>query len=141
MSTQVLQSRVSQMSRPQIGIDRLPARRVSNEPREAMICKSCHKRKIKCNRTRPTCEPCHVFNCPCIYVPKKRGPKTDVLEALLKRVDGLEKRLHSEGKSESAIEDEPAGQEGVLDPNIQRRLRNPARISRFRRTKPAPQSS
>jgi len=33
-------------------------------------------------------------------VPKKRGPKTDVLEALLKRVDGLEKRLVSEGKSE-----------------------------------------
>ena len=38
-----------------------------------------------------------------------------MLEALLKRVDGLEKRLHSEGKSESAIEDEPAGQEGVLE--------------------------
>lgn len=34
-------------------------------------------------------------------VPKKRGPKTDVLEALLKRVDGLEKRLHSEGKSDA----------------------------------------
>jgi hypothetical protein len=33
-------------------------------------------------------------------VPKKRGPKTDVLEALLKRVDGLEKRLHTEGKSD-----------------------------------------
>lgn len=26
-------------------------------------------------------------------VPKKRGPKTDVLEALLKRVDGLEAKL------------------------------------------------
>lgn len=34
-------------------------------------------------------------------VPKKRGPKTDVLEALLKRVDGLEKRLHNEAKSET----------------------------------------
>lgn len=31
-------------------------------------------------------------------MPKKRGPKTDVLEALLKRVDGLEKRLHTEKK-------------------------------------------
>ncbi|KAF2467100.1 uncharacterized protein BDR25DRAFT_73218 [Lindgomyces ingoldianus] len=91
------------MSRPQIGIDRLPTRRVTNEPRESMNCKSCRKRKIKCNRTRPTCEACQVFACPCIYdaVPKKRGPKTDVLEALLKRVDGLEKRLHSEGKSDS----------------------------------------
>jgi hypothetical protein len=36
------------MSRPQIGIDRLPARRVSNEPREAMNCKSCRKRKVCC---------------------------------------------------------------------------------------------
>jgi hypothetical protein len=32
-------------------------------------------------------------------VPKKRGPKTDVLEALLKRVDGLEKRLQDENKN------------------------------------------
>jgi hypothetical protein len=31
-------------------------------------------------------------------VPKKRGPKTDVLEALLKRVDGLEKRLKPEDR-------------------------------------------
>jgi hypothetical protein len=46
-------------------------------------------------------------------VPKKRGPKTDVLEALLKRVDGLEARLkdkkadaEAEG-SESAVVDAP----------------------------------
>ncbi|TAQ90951.1 hypothetical protein B7494_g689 [Chlorociboria aeruginascens] len=44
-------------------------------------------------------------------VPKKRGPKTDVLEALLKRVDGLEKRLKDENKShsptaEGAVEEE-----------------------------------
>lgn len=31
--------------------------------------------------------------CPIDAVPKKRGPKTDVLEALLKRVDGLEAKL------------------------------------------------
>lgn len=29
-------------------------------------------------------------------IPKKRGPKTDMLEALLKRVDGLERRLQDE---------------------------------------------
>ncbi|KLU92081.1 hypothetical protein MAPG_11028 [Magnaporthiopsis poae ATCC 64411] len=83
------------MSRPQVSIERLPTRRMSNEPRESMNCKSCRKRKIKCNRLRPSCEACQVFQCPCIYdaVPKKRGPKTDVLEALLKRVDGLEQRL------------------------------------------------
>lgn len=36
------------------------------------------------------------FVCSCVFadaVPKKRGPKTDVLEALLKRVDGLEAKL------------------------------------------------
>ena len=34
------------MSRPQIGIDRLPVKRSSNEPKEAMNCKSCRKRKV-----------------------------------------------------------------------------------------------
>ncbi|KAK0626300.1 fungal-specific transcription factor domain-containing protein [Immersiella caudata] len=88
-----------------VAIERLPARRISNnEPRESMNCKSYRCRtgsrgliqlQIKCNRLRPACEACQVFQCPCIYdaVPKKRGPKTDVLEALLKRVDGLEARL------------------------------------------------
>jgi len=50
-------------------------------------------------------------------VPKKRGPKTDVLEALLKRVDGLERRLKDEKKSDSpsngnapvADKDSPSG--------------------------------
>ncbi|KAL2071824.1 hypothetical protein VTL71DRAFT_13059 [Oculimacula yallundae] len=94
---------VSVSVRPQVGIERLPPRRMSNEPRESMNCKSCRKRKIKCNRLRPTCEACQVFQCPCVYdaVPKKRGPKTDVLEALLKRVDGLERRLKDEKKSSS----------------------------------------
>ena len=41
------------MSRPQIGIDRLPVRRASmNEPKEAMNCKSCRKRKVGCPTTR-----------------------------------------------------------------------------------------
>jgi hypothetical protein len=35
-------------------------------------------------------------------VPKKRGPKTDVLEALLKRIDGLEKQLQPEDELPSA---------------------------------------
>ncbi|KAM6482084.1 fungal-specific transcription factor domain-containing protein [Trichoderma sp. SZMC 28011] len=93
--------------RPQVGIERLPTRNVTTEPRESMNCKSCRKRKIKCNRLRPSCEACLVFQCPCIYdaVPKKRGPKTDVLEALLKRVDGLEAKLkekNAEGEQASA---------------------------------------
>ena len=74
------------LPRPQIGIERLQARRASNEPKEAMNCKSCRKRKvrmlfgnrtlvdtadseckIKCNRLKPTCEACQAFNCACIY--------------------------------------------------------------------------
>ncbi|KAK2624932.1 hypothetical protein QTJ16_005301 [Diplocarpon rosae] len=92
------------MSTVRVGIERLPPRRMSDEPRESMNCKSCRKRKIKCNRLRPTCEACQVFQCPCVYdaVPKKRGPKTDVLEALLKRVDGLEQRLKDEKKKSHA---------------------------------------
>lgn len=43
-------------------------------------------------------------------VPKKRGPKTDVLEALLKRVDGLERRLKDEKKSNSSHS--PNGENG-----------------------------
>jgi hypothetical protein len=35
-------------------------------------------------------------------VPKKRGPKTDVLEALLKRVDGLEQRLKEKKSADGA---------------------------------------
>ncbi|KAL4921134.1 type I 3-dehydroquinase-domain-containing protein [Aspergillus aurantiobrunneus] len=62
----VLAVAVAAMSRPAVSIDRLTPRRVTAEPRESMNCKSCRKRK------------------------------TDVLEALLKRVDGLEKRLQNE---------------------------------------------
>lgn len=34
------------MSRPQVSIDRLTPRRATAEPREAMNCKSCRKRKV-----------------------------------------------------------------------------------------------
>ncbi|RMZ05208.1 hypothetical protein D0860_06039 [Hortaea werneckii] len=108
------------MSRPQIGIDRLPVRRPSmNEPKEAMNCKSCRKRKAS-----PKCPSGHGLGlCSLTHsqdqmqqakaelrglsdaIPKKRGPKTDVLEALLKRVNGLEKRLKDEKNPESADTD------------------------------------
>ena len=32
--------------RPQVSIERLPTRRMSNKPRESMNCKSCRKRKV-----------------------------------------------------------------------------------------------
>jgi hypothetical protein len=99
------------ISRPQVGIERLPTRRLTNEPRESMNCKSCRKRKIKCNRLRPACEACQVFQCPCVYdaIPKKRGPKTDVLEALLKRVDGLEQKLKDSKKPGGNDDNDAAG--------------------------------
>ncbi|KAJ2903549.1 fungal specific transcription factor [Zalerion maritima] len=49
-------------------------------------------------------------------VPKKRGPKTDVLEALLKRVDGLEAKLKEknkcEGDSSPVVENAPSVTDG-----------------------------
>jgi hypothetical protein len=36
-------------------------------------------------------------------VPKKRGPKTDVLEALLKRVDGLEAKFKEKKKTSEKV--------------------------------------
>ncbi|KAJ5238609.1 hypothetical protein N7468_003228 [Penicillium chermesinum] len=111
------------MSRPQVSIDRLTPRRATIEPREAMNCKSCRKRKIKCNRLRPSCEACKVFQCACVYdaVPKKRGPKTDVLEALLKRVDGLEKRLQDENNPISPASPADTSDEQLPPPPLARR--------------------
>lgn len=60
-------------------------------------------------------------------VPKKRGPKTDVLEALLKRVDGLEAKLKeknaedgteptAESSEAQTIESEDAGSAEASEP-------------------------
>ena len=61
----------------------------------------------------PQSLPCPRLPSAADAVPKKRGPKTDVLEALLKRVDGLEARLkdkqtdpEAEG-SENAVANPP----------------------------------
>ncbi|EME44748.1 hypothetical protein DOTSEDRAFT_72262 [Dothistroma septosporum NZE10] len=101
-------NRAIAMYKPHIGIDRLQIRNPVHEPKEAMNCKSCRKRKIKCNRLKPSCEACQVFNSTCVYdaMPKKRGPKTDVLESLLKRVNGLEKQLKEGQKPNSASPEE-----------------------------------
>lgn len=75
------------MSRPQIGIDRLPVRRPSmNEPKEAMNCKSCRKRKAS-----PSC-------------PSRDGPglcslthpqdQVQQAEAKLRGLSGLQCGLH-----------------------------------------------
>jgi hypothetical protein len=41
------------MSRPQVSIDRLTPRRATVEPREAMNCKSCRKRKVRYSHLHP----------------------------------------------------------------------------------------
>ncbi|KAI5802050.1 fungal-specific transcription factor domain-containing protein [Pyronema domesticum] len=77
MSLQVPAGAAQQLQQPAgIPISKLPStRRYTSEARENMNCKS-------------------------YAVPKKRGPKTEVLEELLKRIDGLEKRLgESEGSN------------------------------------------
>ncbi|GAO48095.1 hypothetical protein SAICODRAFT_23857 [Saitoella complicata NRRL Y-17804] len=71
-----------------------------------MSCKSCRKRKIKCNRVLPSCANCIEFKMECVYdaVPKKRGPKTEIMEQLLKRFERVEQLMgggavHSGGES------------------------------------------
>lgn len=54
-------------------------------------------------------------------MPKKRGPKTDVLEALLKRVDGLEKRLQDENNPISPASPETPPNEQLPPPQPVRR--------------------
>ena len=52
-------------------------------------------------------------------VPKKRGPKTDVLEALVKRVDGLEKQLRHEQDDEQAVSPTEKDEESANSPDLQ----------------------
>lgn len=71
-------------------------------------------------------------------IPKKRGPKTDVLESLLKRVDGLERRLQDENKpdpeskeaatiknDDTNIETVPGGQSSMDNPALESTLFSP----------------
>ncbi|KAG8677103.1 hypothetical protein FPOAC1_003114 [Fusarium poae] len=84
---------------------------MSNEPRESMNCKSS---AIDCGHlvklARFSNVPVFMSSSPSKYanqdadaVPKKRGPKTDVLEALLKRVDGLEAKLREKGEDDASL--------------------------------------
>lgn len=50
-------------------------------------------------------------------VPKKRGPKTDVLEALLKRVDGLEQKLKEKKEDPSSDDASPTQEEDSSAPD------------------------
>lgn len=51
-------------------------------------------------------------------IPKKRGPKTDVLEALVKRVDGLEKQLRHE-QDEEQVASPVEKKEPITSPDLQ----------------------
>ena len=48
-------------------------------------------------------------------IPKKRGPKTDVLESLLKRVDGLEAQLREKNEQTSPTAAESTAQPPTKD--------------------------
>ncbi|RDL37756.1 Zn2 DNA-binding protein [Venustampulla echinocandica] len=76
-------------------------------------------------------------------VPKKRGPKTDVLEALLKRVDGLERKLKDETKSSANDRTpRPDKQNPTQDPKVQLDTNNaraePAVFSPITVSEPSP---
>ncbi|PHH55559.1 hypothetical protein CFIMG_001373RA [Ceratocystis fimbriata CBS 114723] len=88
--------------RAQVIIERLPQQKNVNTRREVMNCKTCRRRKIKCDRVAPCCGACQLLGNTCVYdaIPKKRGPKTDVIESLLKRVGGLEERLREKTAKE-----------------------------------------
>lgn len=66
-------------------------------------------------------------------VPKKRGPKTDVLEALLKRVDGLEAKLKEKNaeseqppsSSESTTQESPAAESSTKRQTAERDAAEP----------------
>lgn len=66
-------------------------------------------------------------------VPKKRGPKTDVLEALLKRVDGLEAKLKEKNAESPTTPSTPDTRDGSspndstqADPDNDRQSKRPA---------------
>lgn len=71
-------------------------------------------------------------------VPKKRGPKTDVLQTLLKRVDGLEKRVRGENSSVSPTPPvkKPEGKSSLLDGRNSRRYTIDSSMSICRATNP-----
>ncbi|GKU01625.1 transcription factor [Fusarium langsethiae] len=101
------------ISRPQVGIERLPTRRMSNEPRESMNCKSSaidfdHLARLA-----------RFSNVPVFMVRLSQNDVVannvlptallsllvhqHVLEALLKRVDGLEAKLREKGEDDVSL--------------------------------------
>ncbi|KAL5629721.1 hypothetical protein BROUX41_001327 [Berkeleyomyces rouxiae] len=113
--------------RAQMSLERLSRQRMSTEPRGIMNCKSCRKRKIKCNRLTPACEACQIFQYECVYdaVPKKRGPKTEVVDETTKRTKRtkLVKAIENEKSAKHAspngfVETLAAERDGTSDPEI-----------------------
>ncbi|KAF3930945.1 hypothetical protein ABW19_dt0209556 [Dactylella cylindrospora] len=113
------------MSRPANGnvyaITKLPNRKSVSEEKEAMNCKSCRKRKMlfPANGMRdldPQKNPRPTKTCP--HAPKfiveiamgngVDGPKTELLEDLLRRIGHLEKKLE-DGKGSSSGSGSTAG--------------------------------
>jgi hypothetical protein len=72
------------ISRPQVGIERLPTRRLSNEPRESMNCKSCRKRKVV------TLSTAAIATSSCLTFPDQMQP----IATCLRGVPSLSMPLH-----------------------------------------------
>lgn len=97
----------------------------SRDPgKEQISCRSCRLKKMRCSRTRPSCQACELCRCDCLYdaVPRKKGPNTEVLKQMLKRIDGLEKKLAEKdnpGAAEPQASTDEERQDEVLPEVIQ----------------------
>lgn len=89
--------------------------------KEQISCRSCRLKKIRCSRTRPSCQACELGKCDCLYdaSPRKKGPNTEVLKQMLKRIDGLEKRLAEKESPQSQASPVEEHQATVLPGDIQ----------------------
>lgn len=79
--------------RPAVGIERLPvsaaARRLSNEPRESMNCKSCRKRKVSSAVMGEMHDENHDHLCPVFRVLIRRLDQVQQAAADLRGLPGL----------------------------------------------------
>ncbi|KAL2864122.1 transcription factor domain-containing protein [Aspergillus lucknowensis] len=72
-----------------------PPTKRSLRQQPGLACEECRRRKVRCDRAQPQCEPCRVKGEVCLvnYNRPRRGPKTGQLKALYSRLHVLEEQL------------------------------------------------
>ncbi|KAJ1325335.1 RNA polymerase II-specific transcription factor-like protein [Microdochium nivale] len=71
-------------------------------PSTTTACEQCRCRKIKCDKTRPSCGTCQKNGLECFFIQEKfrRGPKKGELSRLKAQVEFLEQRLATQQKED-----------------------------------------